>query len=528
MSEKKLRLAGLIILSLMILQPAAVRAQGDETKIVGLFQNYLDLIVSGNYESARGLWHPDISTRDNRLGINYEGIEIKSDCGSPAVYATKQVRNALLQSYPTVAALDSDYYRVNFLAQMGEQKLSHYYYMKKFGQDFWFIQPQDYFAVTWPVKESKYFRFHVNPVSEKYFNDYGVSSLDDFIDRVATRINIPPERLAVLAQNKIDYYLCSNETEVGRITGHVTRGEYDLASDAVITCIFPHYHEVGHLLVNFKLQNLPLFTRSFMQEGTAVFLGGRWQRSSDVMLDFGGYIVRYDIANLDSILINADTANPLGADINYPVAACFADYMITNSGLDKFFTLYRALSGDYASYIDANVDSLKNIITSVTGRKWDDLQTDFTNFCKIRLPKEARIFPGDVVTSQALVTEKGFDLSASDKWIKVVYHPDSTEKTDASFLFDKDAGMKEKKSTLFDEQFKGKETFAGYRYGIRLDKNEIGVYDYFTNQLIAKYVRDFNPSPAYYDSTANRLTAFFDWSVLGDKIPEMADHELIE
>ncbi len=528
MPGKNYRLTGLTVLCLVILIPAVLLAQDDQSRAVNLFQNYLDLIASGNYESARDLWLPEIAARDSRLGINYDGIEIKSDCGSPAMYATSLVRPSLNQSYSNNTALDSTSFRFNFTAQLGEQKLPHTYFMKRRGQDYWFVHPQDIYAAAWPVEESKYFRFHINPASDKYFNEYGVASLDDFVEQIAARINIPPERLAVLAQSKIDYFLCGSEAEVGKIAGTVTRGVYDLASDAVITCIFPHYHEVGHLLVNFKLQNLALFTRSFMQEGTAVFLGGRWQRSPEVMLDFGEYIVRYDIANLDSILINADTANPLGADINYPVAACLVDYLITNIGLDKFFALYRALSGDYSFYTDENIDSLKQILVAATGRKWDDLQADFIKYCTNRPPEKTKIFPGEITDAKPLVTDRGLEIAASDKWINIIYRPDSVEKTDASFLFDKSGSMKEKKSTLFDEQFKGKETFSGYRYGIRLDKNEIGVYDYFTNQLIAKYVRDFSPSAEYYDSTANRLSAHFDRSVLGDKVPDMTDHQLIK
>ncbi len=529
MLKKKFLDATLIAITFLFLYfPAYSQGKSDEVLCNELIQNYFDLVISGNYTSALDLWEPDILSRAERLGITYSSIPIKPDCGSPVIYDFDRLRQFLFSNILSSKVIDSGVYRVDVQIRLGDEKIEHSYMLRKKDKYFWLIFPQDYYARDWPVSESKYFRFHINPKQEPFFNNVAAKSLDDFVEKTAKRIIIPPERLALLAEKKIDYYLCDGETEVQKISGHVTKGIYDLGADAIISAIFPHYHEVTHLLVNFKLKDLPLFTLPFIQEGTAVYFGGRWQRAPEVMLDFGEYILQYNIVDPDSVLADKSDPNTVSADISYPVDACLMEYLFSTLGSDKFFGLYRAFSGDYEFFMNSSIDSARNILAAQTGKSWDKTKTDFGAFLKNQKSRGGLIFPGEVATGREVVKDSGVVISSSDKWLKIEYFASKDDKADVNFLFGKDTTMAGKLSSIFIEQYKDTRPFDGYRFGIRLDRNEVGLYDYCTNQLMAKYVHDFDPGPNYYDSTSGKYSAYFDIGLLGKNLPTKADYLIVK
>lgn len=528
MTTKKSLYAILVAgLFLILCSPSFSQDKSDEVLCNELMQNYFDLIISGNYTSALDLWEPSALARAERLAINYSDISIKPDCGSPVIYDFARLQQFLYSNIASPKIIDSGLVRVEMQFRLGDEKIVHSYFLRKKDGYFWIIYPQDYYAVDWPISESKYFRFHVNPKQEVFFNDVAVKSLDDYVEKTAKKIIIPPERLALLAEKKIDYYYCGGEEEVQKISGETTKGIYDPGSDAIISCIFPHYHEVTRLLINFKLKELPLFTLPFMQEGTAVYLGGRWQRAPQVMLDFGEYILNYKIIELDSLLADKSDPNTVSADISYPVDACLMEYLFSTLGSDKFFGLYRALSGDYNYFLNSTPDSASQILASQTGKSWEQIKTDLEAFLKTQKSRGGLIFPGEIKTGKEIVKDSGLVISSSDKWLKIEYYANKDDKTDVNFLFGKDTTMAGKQSAIFIEQYKDTRSFEGYRFGIRLDRNEVGLYDYSTNQLMAKYVHDFDPGPNYYDSVSGKYSAYFDINLLGKNLPNKTDYTII-
>jgi hypothetical protein len=521
------RIFFLILLVASLSGPVIAQERTDEIVAGDLLFYYFDLFLSGNYESAAQLWEPSALERATRLGIEYDGIPIKADCNSPIQYDFSRMREYMYSGAQSRVKIDTGLIRLKFAGLVGDTRIAYYYLARKFGKDFWFIFPQDYYAGDWPIKESKYFRLHFNPKMESYLNDLALQALDDFVESTAVKISIPSERLTLLAEKKIDYYFCADEGEVTKITGENTKGMYDLGSDAVITCIFPHFHEIAHLLINFKFQHLPLFTAPVMQEGLSVWLGGRWQRAPQVMIDFGGYILKYGVTEIDSILIADKSGGSIGADIAYPVSAAFTEFAYRTLGREKFIDLYRRLSGNYDFIQNLPTDNIPGIVAEFFGRSWDETKKEFE---KSYSSGEGRglIFPGKVPTNKDIFMERGLTLSTSDKWLQVIFQPDSGARPEIGLLFGKTPLLNDKKSSLFEEQYKDSAVFAGYRYGIRIDKNEIGLYDYATNQLMAKYVKDFNPNPAYYDSTANRYEAYFDLSLLKNTLPVKGDYEIFQ
>ena len=519
----KLSLILVMFLAFIFVAPIGTCAGSDDSKSRNLMQYYFDLMKSGNYESALGLWEPSTLARAARLEIEYDNIPVKPDCGSPVIYDYERVREILPGGLYSIANIDSGVVRWKFEEEVDGEKYRHFYFTADIGGYWWLIRPQDYYARDWPMEVSKYFRFYISPDRTDHLNGIIVEALDTFVDRVAERILITPERMALLAQQKIDYYLCNSESEVEKLSGQRCRGIYDPGSDAVISTFIPHYHQVALLLTNFKLQALPLFTQSFLRMGLATYLGGRWQRAPEVVFDFGDYILKYDIVELDSVLSFAGFNDPANGDVTYPVGACLAEYFYSSLGSDGFFNLYRALSGSYREVAMSPVSETKERIASALNTSWEEIEQNFARFMESRRDRHGLIYPGNVKTNEVIADREGLTLSVSDKWLKVEYQAGDTEKPDVNIIFGKTPVLDGKASLLFDEQHQNRLEYRGYRYGIKLDMNEIGLYDYATNQIKAKFIEDPADKSAYFDIDKNKVTAYFDKSLLNGMLPGKED-----
>ena len=122
----------------------------------------------------------------------------------------------------------------------------------------------------------------------------------------------------------------------------------------------------------------------------------------------------------------------------------------------------------------------------------------------------------------------GFVISSSDKWLQIIYTNKDAQNSEANLVFAKPTSLYDKNSELFKEQYKEKREYKGYRFGIRVDRNEIGLYDYALNQLKAKYVYNFAPDPAYYDSANGVISAYFDINLLDGILPGDSDYEILK
>ena len=58
---------------------------GAANEAVEALAQYFDLLVTGNLESASGLWTKAAIERSSRFGIEYSDIPLKIDCASPLV-----------------------------------------------------------------------------------------------------------------------------------------------------------------------------------------------------------------------------------------------------------------------------------------------------------------------------------------------------------------------------------------------------------------------------------------------------------
>ena len=133
------------------------------------------------------------------------------------------------------------------------------------------------------------------------------------------------------------------------------------------------------------------------------------------------------------------------------------------------------------------------------------------------------------LTSTTVSLAVGITVAVTGKWFQVESIGDTARKIDFNLIFGRDSTMQDKVSGIFEEQYpKGAVKYDGYRFGIRMDKNEAGLYDYFANQLTAKYVYDFAPNSNYFDSTANKFAIHFELGLLDGLIPSEEDFRVLK
>ena len=114
-----------------------------------------------------------------------------------------------------------------------------------------------------------------------------------------------------------------------------------------------------------------------------------------------------------------------------------------------------------------------------------------------------------------------------DDWITVIATFAKDSLPTGNLLFGYDSTLASGSSSLFDEQYRFGRQFEGYRYGVRFDRAEAGVYDYATNSLLAKYIWGMAPSDEYYSESDNKVTLKFKAGLVDGKLPSESDFKLL-
>ncbi|MCM2271003.1 MAG: hypothetical protein NDJ18_00390 [candidate division Zixibacteria bacterium] len=492
----------LICFSILFL---AVSSRAEENAIQAL-QYYFDLLSSENYESAAMLWSPAAQERSSRFRINYTDIPIRVDATSPVVRNLPTMRYHITPAAKQAVSLEDNgrVMQMEYSSIVSDQLVRWPYYAERQGEYYQFIYPQDFYTAAWPIVESKYFRIHAHPDKQVYLNPAALEEADRFVERLCDSLKIDKAVRATMAGSRIEYFFCDSDSTVAVITGQRTKGMLDLASNDIISADFPHFHEVAHLLINISLKEIPLQTLPLLREGFAVREGGRWGKRATALLDLGVYLYKEKLVELDSILTAEAFESSAGADIAYPVAGLFVSYVIEKATLPGFWKLYRELS-----FTDLTLDTLGHLairrkLVAATGvADWNAMLEDFSAYLDRVSDAVAVARAGNADGTKEVANGGNFKVSQSKEWVCFEFKGD-TGAVHGNMLFQKDARLAGGRSHLFEEQYGLGQTFEGYRYGVRFDQNEAGLYDYATNELVAKYIWGINPSADYFDET-NRV-----------------------
>lgn len=501
MAYRMVAAAALIGLSLLLPATKSRAAQPEET-----FEKYLDALVRDDQTGARGFWLPEYIVSCDRLGISFGDVPVKYDCASPIVANLAAIRDSLIVVAVSATRCWEHHARmtVSLIAEPDTLVVSYYALCTSAG---WKLtSPLDVLTRDWKMRSTRYAT--IRYTDDRRVNDVGCDILDRSIERIGGDLGITAGDMARLEEQKIIYYLCDRD-EIRRLTGFDTRGMTDFASDAVVSREFPHDHELTHVLVNFAIKDPPLFTAPFMQEGLACCLGGRWGRAPRTVLYTGYAVLSNDMAGLDDILTYYSFHTVLASpEVSYPVSALFVRYLIDEIGIGKVLRLYRFLSGSDEEIRSMTLDQTIATIQLVSGREWMEVDAGFESFWP-------RFSHGGIVPRSIDETDTPTASLAADGVSVALWQVRDTLLVKISIpgtasggvlLFDTGRSdlTPEYESPLFAEHLPG-ESYRGERFGVKFSRDEVGLYDYACNSLLAGHIRGLDPDSPCWNADSMTL-----------------------
>jgi hypothetical protein len=463
-------------------------------------KGYLEAVHDLDWDKAREFWMPSELEKSSRFGICYRDISAKYDCASTLItnadkVAAGQIEVSLININQSGDNAEFDIQ----LVYRGDTTSIKYFAQKDDGK-WYFVSAMHAYAGDWKVYPTRYANVYCNDASK--VNDYALNALDDFISATGKFLGIDSDKMALLEKEKLDYYLCT-ENEFERLTGYNAHGITNLPFDAIITRHLPHPHEITHFMINYALQDLPLYTLPIMQEGLAVSVGGRWGKSPAVLDELGSVLLKNQFCSLDELLtfdnFNIDMGMP---DISYPVSGLFVKYLVNKLGMIKFKQLYLELSGSIDEVRSWDREHVISAFEKQLGLNWKSIQEDFAEFRQQF--ENGSIVPIEAMPSSepiAVLEKNGCGVRIYDDADEYIFEiksmPDSV--TGTIFISDSEAPVPSLyQSGLFYEQF-DKGAYGGQMFALRFSPEEAGLYNYYTDILEAKFIRSFYPQSPYWN-----------------------------
>lgn len=418
-----------------------------------------------NSEELNGFYDPAELKLSDRLGISYSEIKFKLLISNDI---DKQIKSRILKNQLDydfdITPLAKNFSKLVINIPKNKRKYEYIFYKAKL------ISKPSYYSRTWNRLSSKYFIFHTNNLA--LLNDYSINKLDTFVESMLDFLQCSENEKQILQDAKIHYFLCQNDSEIKNLTGYTARGLYYIPNDYIISTFNCHYHELCHLLINYKLKSLKLFTQPLFQEGFAVAFGGRGGKESNVILNMGLFLEKSNFVNY-KMLLSKKEFSQLDASMTYPVAGLYTKFLIKSIGLKKYLDLYQKFSYSYyeEDLIPISPDDLPSSL------EWDKYLNEQTDLNPIKI-------------SNIDVTDFPFTVMENDDIF--IYA------NDAVYLIKirnsvglKSKSIKNYQSKLFSELFPNSH-YNSEKYIVSANNDEVSIYNLYTNNLIAKYVRGFS------------------------------------
>ena len=406
----------------------------------------------------------DELSKDNRLGISYYDTKHKWLISYDVDPNIKELlRKKQLNYTIQIKELDNKYSKITFILENHEYQKEFYFFEDKM------VSPFTYYTSNWEIMESDHFRFVLSDPC--LFNEHSIEQLEAFIKNIFEKLQFTQEEKDKLKKEKIIYVLCRDTEEIKKITGFNTRGLYILASDTVITTFNCHYHELAHLLVNYKLKELNLYTHPFLLEGIAVALGGRGGKEPDIITDMGcfletsGFLSYEDLLSYDGFYHN-------DASLSYPVSGSYVSFLLEKIGVEAFLQLYRKYSSNHP--VTTSID-LKDLPLD---NEWNKFLNNYITMTNIQFPEE--------FTGKFLVEQDNMKIGEIEDYY---YFQTKASK----LLFSENDIDKKHRSKQYNILFPEDE-YNGEKFLILINEEEINIYNLYTSNLIACYVSAFSPT----------------------------------
>ncbi len=197
---------------------------------------------------------------------------------------------------------------------------------------------------SWKQIDSSHFRFFISDPS--LFHEANVGALESFLAELANQLGLSDTDMDRLSKEKIYYAFCRNEEEIRELTGYAARGMYIVSHDIIVSTYSAHFHELAHLLMNYRLKQPHLYTHPFFLEGFAVAAGGRGGKSPGILHQLGLSLHRSGWVTVDELL-DATGFHQLNASMSYPGSAPYNRFLLEELGAEDYLALYARYGGDF-------------------------------------------------------------------------------------------------------------------------------------------------------------------------------------
>jgi len=454
--------------------------------------------------------------------VTYNGIGAKYDCDSPVIGALHELRSGAVQYSVQPGLIVADTAIVMVMLRTDRDSLRVPYHLVNDGTRWRIVSRLWLTTQGWRRRETKYSAIHFQ--DSTLINSRALDQLDRFVDSLATEFHMPDTLRTQLAMQKIEYYLC-DESAMQRISGFSVHGMTSTPFDAVVTRHLPHYHELVHAVANIAMRHMPLHRLPCFQEGLAVCLGGRWEKSPEVLMQLGDFMLRQQMGSIAQIL-SYDGFNQSGnLDMSYALSGLLCGYVIDQIGIDGFLEMMRNRSGSDTRVRTMDTQVLKYSIAGAVGVPWDTLAARVADYAATYRDRGLHAGP-DWMPEKAASTMPADSmtvvLNTDDSRIYFEVHA-RNDHPHGIILIDPPDGetLDGYQSRLFAKQAPGL-PYDGALYGIEFNAEEAGLYAYDTDVLLAKYVHSFDPNPNYWDAKNRVLRFSIDKSLLPSNISTKA------
>ena len=437
---------------------------------------------------------PDEFEISNRFGIEYKGVKNKFLIANeiPEEIPDDLIKGKIKYEYE-INRLEDNFSLLTF--KIPSLNIKREFFLK----DSFLVTSPYYHSRNWNVIISEHFKFLISDGIA--FNEYSISLLENFINKMSVVLSFTDDEKNQLKQNKIFYFLCKNEAEIQKVTGFATRGIFILAQDYVMTIYNTHYHELLHFLINFKLRKLPLYTHPFLQEGFAVAFGGRGGLDAHTIIETGVFLVKSDFANYLELLSRSDFQST-DASISYPISGLYTSFLLKRIGIEKYLDLYKK----YSASLDLNLIDKISINELPDEIEWEKFVDSLIDKNPVRVFEEKDYSGFDLITKQ-----NGFEVYENE--IEYLFRVKDT------LLIISGEKIFDYQSKIFKLIFPSR-NYDSEKYLIIANSNEVSVYNLFSNNLIGKYVASFSIPP----KALTNNNGFYEFVVRKD----LFDEELLE
>ncbi len=477
----------LIICLLLYSQIAMAEISQDEVQ--AFFYGYVAALKAGDNRFALNHWSLLDRTWSDQLGIRYKDTPIKVDAGSQILENLDALKAGTAKVTVDTITVNRGFARISYSLKTQDTTYTGVYYAVTTST----VEPSlastlRVFTESWEQAEGKYFDLTYRDLT--LLQNGNITAADQFVEETAKTLGISDAKMANLEKAKFRIILCESYGEVQMLTGLPAHGVFYRPLDAVVSKFLPPYHEIAQLLVAYANDSIPYYTLPFIEEGTATFLGGRWGRSPEVMLYVGSYIYLNNYHEWDKLLtydgFRGMEDNP---DFSYPVAGLFCKFLFEKLGHEKYFKLYRELSGSEEQVKAITQKKFESLAAAATGKSWTVLESEFKAFVKTQ--KYAGISAG-APNKGKLVYESGtpnFSLRIlEDSAHYNVFVSPKADGAKAALLIGSTQTADAYQSSLYKEYFSDN-SWQQQHYALMFStkENEIGTYDFYTNVITGKY-----------------------------------------